>query len=278
MDLLLLIIAGIAVGLVYIISKKLALEKYHPATYTTAFSILGCLLAIPLLLYHFKIPTTINYWILAIISMLTYGLGNMFGFKAFKTIDASTVGLVSRLNLIVASFIGLLVLQESYSTSAYIGLFLILFGSLIVVFEKQRFKLKPGILFATFMAVGYGLAAVFDKKILDAFSPYTYVFINSFGVGLLFSLIYRQARLETWHLIKHKAKLLTTGVALNIASWTLFLIVLERGQVSKIYPMYDGIALMVTVFVGIFALKERDKLIQKILGSLSIISGIILLG
>lgn len=278
MDKALLIYAGVATGLVYLIEKKVAVEKYHPAAFTIIFSLIDTILAIGFLFLSFKIPTSINYWLLAIVSICAYGVGNVFGFKAFKLIDASVVGIISRLNLVVAAFFGILLLHETYTTQNYIGLALVLLGSLVIAYEKGNFKISRGIWFSILMALGYGLAAVFDKILVGEFSPYTYVFVNSIGVGICMSLLFPKALKQTKMLFHNHPKPLLLGSVLNVSSWAAFLLILSRGEVSKTFPIYDSLSLIVTVILGIIVLKETSHLTQKIIGLITIVFGIILLG
>jgi len=264
-------------GMVYLLEKQISLDKYHPATILIAISLIGSIFAAPLLFYKFQIPTEPKYWTIGIISMLVYGVGSLFEFKAYKSVDASTLSLIGKLNIVIAAIIGIILFKDTYGLSGYIGLMLIIIGSVVVLYEKKAFYMSKGVSFVILMAIGFAVATVLDKIVLEGFSPFTYVFINNFGIGILFLLIYPQARKELWDLVKSYYKLVIPCALLTIVSWAGFLYVLQNYQISYAYTIYEGTSLIAVVVFGIIFLRERLKLWQKLLGLLILLVGIILL-
>ncbi len=277
MEFWILLLAGIFLGLVYVLEKKLSSENFHPATFVALISGVSGLVSIPLLLYQFKVPENILFWILAFVSVATYGIGYLFSFKAYKLIDVSEIGLINRLNIVFTAIVAILFLSETYTTYSYIGFLLIFIGSLIIVFKRGKILINKGLLFALIMAMGFGLSAVFDKVLVSQFSPFTYVVINNLAVSLLF-FSFREARQESVRLFKSKPiPILLTGI-LSAISWVGFLFVLQSGAVSKIFPIYDTLSLICIVGMGILFLGEKEKILQKISGSILVIIGVFLLG
>lgn len=275
--LLILSAAGIALGVAYILEKKLSLDQFHPATYVALIAGTSSIVSLPLLTYQFKVPHLWSYWLIVLVSVFAYGTGNLFSFKAYKLIDASEVGLIGRLNLVFTALIAILFLSEIYTPRSFLGLFLVFAGSSVIFFDKGKISLNRGVIYALIMALGYGLAALFDKIILQEFSPFTYVVVNNFLVSLMF-LTFKEARKESLQLIKkHPLLVILTGI-LAAGSWVGFLFVLQSGSVSKVFPIFDSLSLVSTVGLGILFLKERNKLFQKIIGSALIIFGVFLLG
>ena len=276
MELFILFFSGILLGIAYILEKQLAAENYHPATFVLLVSAVSTLLSIPLLLYQLKISSSIVYWILTIGSVGAYGLGNLFSYKAYRTSDASVVGLINRLSIVVAAIFGIALLKELYTLTSYIALLLIFAGSVLIVFEKGTIRINAGVMYAVLMAVGYGISAVMDKEILKQFSPFTYVVINNFLVALLFSS-FHQARKEAYRLFLNKSLLVICIALLSVSSWVGFLFVLQSGAVSRIFPIFDSLSLVSTVGAGIIFLKERSQMAQKIIGTIIVLAGIFLL-
>lgn len=264
-------------GLVYIFEKKLSVENFHPATFVALISGISGFVSIPLLLYQFKVSENIYFWLLAFVSVATYGMGYLFSFRAYKLIDVSEAGLISRLNIVFTAVVAIIFLSEVYTTNSYIGFLLILIGSLIIVFKKGRIVKNRGLLFAIIMAMGFGLSAVFDKVLVSQFSPFTYVVLNNLAVSLLF-FSFKEARNESVKLLKSKPGLIILTGVLSAVSWVGFLYVLQTGAVSKIFPIYDTLSLVCVVGMGILFLGEKEKILQKIAGSILVIIGIFLLG
>jgi uncharacterized membrane protein len=277
MFLFLLVFAGIFLGFVYLIEKKLSLDKFHPATILITLSILNAVIAIPLLFYHPKIPSDLSYWLTTILSILVYGIATIFSYKAFQKIDVSTVGLIGKLSIVITTICGIVFLKEIYTLQAYFGLILILIGAFVVMYEHQKLKLSPEIWFALIMAFGYGITAVLDKIVLQEFSPYTYVFVNNLGISVLFYGLFPKARNEIIPLFKSKLILLITAAIVCVISFIIFLFVLQRNQVSIASPIYEGVGLCTIVIFGIIFFQEKDNLLEKFIGLVAIVTGIIFL-
>lgn len=277
MHLFILIFASLLIGVVYVFSKLLAVEKYSPATFIVLLAFFNTILGIPLLFYEFRVSSHLSFWLLALISAATYGVGQIFAFKAYKITDASIVGMVLKLSIPVTVLGGVVLLSESYEMKGYWGLALLLVGSLFITYTGKTIKFDKGILFSIIMALCFGLAVVFDKIILEEFSPFTYVSVNCIMITLMFSFkgkILREAIDLFW---KKKVLVIITAL-LNLISWLSVLFILQSDKVSKVFPIYDSLSLVTTVFLGIVALKEKGQVWQKIVGTAVIIMGVVLLG
>lgn len=278
MHLIILIFSSLLLGVIYVLCKRLAVEKYSPATLIVLLAFFNAFFGIPILFYEFKVSSQLSFWLLAIISAITYGVGQIFSFKAYKITDASIVGMVSKLSILFTVLGGVLFLSESYKVTGYIGLTLLLLGCLFITYTDKTIKFDKGIVFSMVMAAGFGLAAVFDKVILEEFSPFTYVFVNSVMITLMFSLKSKKVIQDAMDLFLKKKVLVVITALLNLISWLGVLIVLESDKVSKIFPIYDSLSLVTTIFLGIVVLKEKGRVWQKVVGTAVIIIGVVLLG
>ncbi|MEK7543532.1 MAG: EamA family transporter [Patescibacteria group bacterium] len=271
-----LTLASIAIGLTYIINKKLAHGKVNASTLTFVISYVNAFISIPLLFVNFSITKNPLLWLLILVSALTFGLSSYFSFRAYKLTDVSTVSLVHKLNVVVAALIGIVFLSERYSFLSYTGLILIVLSNIFLIYDGKRISIEKGIFFAFLMAIMSALAAVFDKIILNDFSPFTYVFVNSIITGMMFS--FRKGVVSDGiQLFRQNTKLVLATSVLNVGSWAAFLFVLQNTTVSKSFPIYKSLSLIVPVVLGILILKETNKLWQKIAGTIIGVAGIILL-
>jgi len=261
----------------YVCNKLLSAKEFHAATFSTLYSIVSALLIFPFALAEFRMNLDSPlHTILAIISPVCFGLAFYFGLKAYKTTDVSTVSLFSRLSIPIGAFSGILILSEHYTSKSYLGLILVMFGGLLVVYEKGRIVLNKGIFFSALMASGYGIIIVLDKIVLEKFSPFTYVFTNNAVIVLVF-LLFSSAGKELLPAVKKFPLLIFLSAFFGVTSWAGFLKLIEFREISKIYPIWESMALITTVFLGILFLKEKGRIVQKIIGSLITIAGIFLL-
>jgi len=271
-----LILASVAIGLTYVVNKKLSHGKFSASTFTFLISYVNAFISIPLLFINFYITKNPFLWLLILVSALTFGLSSYFSFKAYKISDASTVSLIHKLNVVLAAVVGILFLREKYSSLSYIGLLLIVISNLFIIYDGKRIAVDRGIFYAFLMALTSSLAAVFDKIILKDFSAFTYVFINSILTGIMFS--FRKGIFsEGIKLFRQNTRLVLVTSVLNVGSWAAFLFVLQNTTVSKTFPIYKSLSLIVPVVLGIVILKEKSKLWQKIVGTIVGVLGIALL-
>jgi len=185
---LILSAAGLSKGFSVIINKTLSAKGFRATTYTAAIQLLSAIVATPLLFIDFHITTNPIYWLLIAISVVAYAFTVYFTFKAYKLEDASTVVIIQRLTVVLASLGAIVVLHEPYSTKSLLGLLLVFLGSLVVSVRKMKLTLSLGLIFALLSTVMGAPTMILDKIILQDFSPFTYVFINNLLVGLVFAL------------------------------------------------------------------------------------------
>lgn len=268
--------AGILLGFSYIVNRQISLTKFHPATLTFSYSLIGMVISAPLLFYEAIFAKSSFVWILAVISPLIFALANYSGFSAYRSLEASVVSLISRFSLVVATLLALIFLQEHLTFMSIFGLICVLTGSMVLIFEKTRFVINRGIFFALLMASCYGIVAVLDRVVLNEFSPFTYVFVNNLIITLV--LLPQKGLRQDVVILVRKQPVLTLASALcGLLSWVAFLVAIRSGDLIRLYPIWESMALITTVVVGIIILKEIDKLNQKIFGTLVTILGIMLL-
>ena len=271
-----LLLASCAVGTTFILNKKIAAKHFSAATNTSAITITSAIVALPLLFVHFYASTSLWTWLLIFLSVTVYGIGNYFGFRAYKETDASIVGIINKSSVVLTALLGIFLLHEGYTDKKYIGLFLILLSNIVILFEKKKIVVNRGILFAFIMAGASSLAGVFDKQILNDFSPFTYVFVNNFLIWLLFAFR-KNALRDTLSCMRTNTLLVSLCALFNTGSWTAFLFVLQKTNVSQTLPVYKGLSFILPVVLGITLLGENNKLWQKILGVIIGVGGIMLL-
>jgi bacterial/archaeal transporter family protein len=209
-----------------------------------------------------------------------YGLGTVFIFKALKMIEASEVTIITTTRSIVTIISALIVLHETFNLSKIIGTTLIL-GAVFFISKTKSTNLKfnKGVLWAFAMALCYGLAVTNDTFILRHMTNvYAYTSI-SFLLPGLFLLIINPGT------VKKLGFLSQTRVLRNMFLMTLlystaaiaFFSALGAGaNASQIGPINQSSVILTVLLAAIF-LKERDVLWKKLLSTLLVFFGVILL-
>jgi len=273
---LILLTAGAFIGLTYIINKVLSRGSYRASTFTFTISCVNTIFSIPLLFTNMYITKSPLLWLIIVLSAFIFGLSSYFSFKAYKLSDATTVSLLHKLDIVITAIIGIIFLHEQYSPTSYLGLALIVTSNIVLILEGRRLKIDKEIIYILLMALTSALAAIIDKVVLKDFSAFTYVFINNLLISVMFA-IPKGTFKEAVNLFRENKLLVVSTSALNVGAWGAFLFVLQHTDVSKTYPIYTSLSIIVPVVLGIFVLRETNKLWQKILGSIIGVIGIIML-
>lgn len=274
LELLILIFASLATGVVYVIDKSLSNGKHQADAYTILTLSLNVIVSMPLLMVNFYMSSNILVWLMIIVSGACYGISRWYIYKAYQHSDASTVGIIHKSSIVVSALLGIIILKEEYSVLSYIGLALITFSSVLILYDGKRIQLDKGAIYATIMVVFVSLASFLDKAILNDFSAYTYVFINSVASVIFFTGkkgIFKKGmdmfKDHTWPII--------IRTIFVMGAWTAFVVVLQNSSLSTSFPIYKSLSLIVPVILGILLLKEKARLWQKLIGMVLGIVGII---
>ena len=275
-ELIILLLASIATGFVYVIDKKISNGKHQADAYTILTLSLNLIVAVPLLLVNFYMSSNPWIWLMVIVSGALYGTSRFFIYKAYQNSDASTVGIIHKFTIVLGAILGIIIFNETYSGISYIGLTLITASSILILYDGKRIQLDKGAIYAFIMVVLSSFAAILDKAILKDFSAYTYVFVNAVASVIFFTGkkgIFKKG-LDMFK--DHKFPVILRTV-LVMGSYTGFLVFLQKSQVSVSFPIYKSLSLIVPVVLGITLLKEKSRLWQKLLGMIIGIAGIILI-
>ncbi|MFA6572377.1 MAG: EamA family transporter [Bacteroidota bacterium] len=275
-NILFLTLAGLLIGVVQIINKRLVSSNHRSTTYTSVTMLANAVVAFPLLFINFRISYSLYYWGAILLSVLLFTVSCYYGFKAYKEIDISAMSVIQRLNIVFVALIGLTFLRENYSVNNYVGFCLILAGGLVVVYEKRKLLINKGVIYALIATFFGAVSATLDKVILKDFSPFTYAFLSSFLVGITFlwrkDIVHDNIKLFQ----RHKILIILRSI-LGISSYILLLLVLAKTNVSQTMPVYKGLSLIIPVILGILVLGEKTNIKQKIAGTLMSLLGIMLM-
>lgn len=274
--LILIILAGISQGFANTLRKHLALTRFRATTVSTTIMLLDSMLCFPFMFLDFRIATDPVVWLLTMASVAAFAFSLAFLIKSYQKLDLSTATIVHRSDIILIAVFGMLALGERLSILQYAGITLLFVSILSIMYDHRRVHITRFALYALVSSLFGATAAVLDKHILNYFSPYTYAFVNSFLVGLVF--VARNGTLaESVRLVRtHTLPVLTSSVLGTFTLLTLFT-VLSVSRVSLAMPVYKTVIFFVPVFMGITYYKERANLRQKIVGAALALSGIVLM-
>ncbi|PIP52731.1 hypothetical protein COX08_04830 [Candidatus Beckwithbacteria bacterium CG23_combo_of_CG06-09_8_20_14_all_34_8] len=268
-------LAGLLVGFSQVINKYISKSKHSPITLTTALMWLAAIFTLPFLFINSELPKSYNIWLLILVSACLFAFSFMLAIMAYKKADISTVSIIQKTSIILIVLIGIIFLKEKYTLFSLIGSGLILLAGFVVVIEQKKIIISEGIFWAllsTILGVG---ATILDKIILKSISPFVYASLNCFLVGLVFAP--RKGFIsEITQLIQTHFTWIMLSALLNSAGFVMILFVLKNTDVSQTIPVYDCIAFIIPILLGIAILKEHTNIKKKIIGTTLGIVGILL--
>lgn len=253
-------------------------EKSNPFSYAVVFHFLVAIVSLVFALLHgFQFPMWNQNLIYFLLAAALWGSGTVFYFKASHLLEASEVIILSPFRAVVTIIASIIFLHESFTPQQIIGFILISAAILLVTNLKHKIQFNNGIYYALAMTLFYGSAVIFDVLIIRIYDPISYLAVSNFLIGSLLLLFYPKALLQLNTFLKPEflKKMLPLGVFSSIQA-IAFYYALKIGQTSQIASVNQS-QVIVTVILAVILLKERDNLLKKVIGSILVTIGVLLL-
>lgn len=208
-----------------------------------------------------------------------YCLGNVLTFKAFKITEASEVSIIFASSTAWAVVSAVVFLGERLSLQNVIGIGLIVTGLVAINLTKSKWRFQRGHVYALLAAACFGLAFTNDAYIIGQYQSIASYMVLAFLLPGLSILLFFP---KSGHHLRHFAsvgtifKVVSCGLFYAISALTIFTAYKVGGQASIISPIQQ-MGMIFTVILSYILLKERDKLPQKIIGTILSFLGVLLL-
>jgi len=255
-------------------------DKSSPQAQTIAFLGLGGIIAIIIALIEGKLnlffPHTLLLYFLILILLLTPAY--LLSYRSYQLLGASEVVLflaTGRLwNVIGAYFF----LHEVVTLKMVFGAIIILSGVTITLYDRKKFTINKGVVFALIAAFLYGMGDIDGYYILRTYDATNFLIYSEFlpiiAIMLLQPKIIKKLQ---YYFQKDKAvKLLLLSLFDALGTLALYLAYQVGRNASVISPL-SATRVLVTTILAIVVLKERTNVVNKILGAIVTVIGVILL-
>lgn len=202
----------------------------------------------------------------------------LFSFKASKLVGAGEMTILGASNSIITIFLSILFLSESLKITTIFGSALILFAIWLVNSEKLSFSSREGVIFALISAACGGIAVVVDATILKSYDAFSYLAVMSFLPGIVLLSSFPKQALKIPSLLKPKplSFMLFFCFIYTIQSSSYYLAYQAGAPMSQLTPLSKSYIVLTLVLAVIF-LKEKSNLKKKIVASVLVTIGAILL-
>lgn len=236
---------------------------------------LAVLLFMPL--FKFTFPTDIKVYIFLGLAIVFYAITDRINTTARRGLEVSTYSILGQLSTVFVITWGILFFKEDIIIKKIIGSLLILLGNIIVIYKKGKFEFNKYVLMSILGNLSMSIAISIDVGISDQFNMPIYVAATLIIPALIILLIERIKVKDIINEFKLGNKKAITIVGLTWGTMILQMLRLyQLGEVTTIAPLCS-ITTILNVLVAYLLLKEKDSLWKKILASIIVVLGIVLI-
>lgn len=214
-----------------------------------------------------------------IVMALLYGLMNIFLTYAFKLAEASEASIIFASSTLWSVLSAVFLLHEKLNSLKIIGIAIIIAGLVAVNYTNSKWKLNKGHLYAFLAALCFGIAFTNDAFIITRFTSTASYILLSFVLSSFAVLVMRPQLVKTipyYLTTKIIPKLIICGVFYAVGIFTIFEAYKQGGPVSIISPISQS-SLIVTVVISYYFLNEKNNLLNKVVGTIFMFGGVLLL-
>ena len=249
--------------------RTVALRSENTRAFSFLFNVTALFISIILMLITGVGTIHIDTYLLILlfVSGLSYGVFQRYQFTLRKVVEASVFQTIATPASAVGYILAIAWLGESISLQKCIGYGCILFGLLIVINPKKSdFVFNKSVVAIFLITSALSIAGTIDRRVSPQFSSaLTYATIlwlfQVIAVGLPFIPL---------HVIRSELKLHTWRIPLLAATNALALLLtvaaLRLAPVSRVLPILSSNIIFIAL-LGIFVLKERARIPQKVLAA-----------
>ena len=275
-----LVLAIILFVALYQFYRLLAKGSRHSANIPVIVGLLGSIIFLLLIpFFNMKFPSIWYVWILLLLSNFLYVGNDLLKFIGFKKLDVSVVSIFYQLAKVFMIILGVIIFHEQLTLIEIIGIILIMFGSSLVAFKKNKFKINKYIWAIIGASLFFALAMTIDVGISAQFNLAFYFFVLYFVPAVLI-IIGKQIKFidlkEEFFRTKNSPKFFIMASLCSSIGMLFYLLALRQGQVSIVAPL-SSVTVLLNVLAGYIFLKERDDLTKRIIASILVIVGVFLL-
>ena len=257
-------------------------ENSNPIAYCIFFQILtGVMIGIiGFLSSEMGLPSNLpDFFGNMILMTILYGLSSILIFKSLKETEASKFAIILSTKTFFTVFASSIFLGELLNGRQILGTLLIFVSVIVVTLKSTKLSFSKGDLMAMGAAIGFGLAVTNDRFLIQNFLLYSYLSIAFILPGLFIAALYPKDVLEIKKLLRIKS-ISRVGVLSFIyaLSAITFFVALKSAPNSSQVASVNMTSVIVTVFLSIVFLKEKEDLAKKLLGAFICFLGLLMVG
>lgn len=239
------------------------------------FTALFSILFIPL--FDITFPHDINIYLTLSAVIIIYAITDRLNIESRYGLDPSVFSMLKQLSTVFLIILGFIFLKEEIIIKKVIGSVIIILANILLAFDNGKFKFNKYFIMSFISNFLFAVAMLINVNISDNFNLGIYTIITVLFPAIIISICGRHnindLRKE-FNLYDKKTFLLAAF------TWCLMLISSVRayqlGNVTLVAPLLTLTSLFNTIY-EYFINKNKSKLIQKLIASILIILGVLII-
>lgn len=239
------------------------------------FTALFSILFIPL--FDITFPHDINIYLTLSAVIIIYAITDRLNIESRYGLDPSVFSMLKQLSTVFLIILGFIFLKEEIIIKKVIGSVIIILANILLAFDNGKFKFNKYFIMSFISNFLFAVAMLINVNISDNFNLGIYTIITVLFPAIIISICGRHnindLRKE-FNLYDKKTFLLAAF------TWCLMLISSVRayqlGNVTLVAPLLTLTSLFNTMY-EYFINKNKSKLIQKLIASILIILGVLII-
>ena len=227
--------------------------------------------------FEIKFPTDYKIWLFLGLSIIFYAINDRIHTTARKNLEVSMDSILRQLSTVFVFIVGITFFKEESSLFKILGITLILFSNILILYSKGNFKLNKYVWINLISILSYSIATCLDVGNSGNFTLPIYI-STTLVVPAILIIIFEKIKLKELKdefLTGNKKAILIGGL-----SWGLLILALLRAyglaDVTIISPL-SALSVIINVIVSYIFLKERNSIVKKIISAVGIAIGVLLI-
>lgn len=272
---LLALLAGTASNIFNVVNRSTLKDDGDSTLYSWLFETLRLIVFTFVFVMNASFPRHFSTYLWLIALGINEAISVYFFMKSHRHTKLSLSTFLIKLQLIWTPFLAYVLINERLNSSDYLGIGIILLGIFVGVYSS-RMKADKGIVITFISSIFISLNAVFTKAAAGDASTSFILLMMSLPSVLVFPFLMKSFAPRIRNMNGLFVKSVTASVVFNVVAMSLAVNAIRLGSTSKVTAVYQGM-MIVSVLYGIIVLKEKEHIIQKLIGTAITLFGLALL-
>ena len=239
------------------------------------FTALFAILFIPF--FTLKFSHDINIYLTLLLVTIIYAMTDRLNIEARYGLDPSAFSMLKQLSTVFLIILGFIFLKEEILFKKILGSILIIASNVLLAFDKGKIKFNKYFVMSFISNFLFAVAMLINVNISDNFNIAVYTIFTVFTPSIFIFILGRHNIKE----LKSEFKLYDKkSFLISAFTWCLMLISSVRayqfGSITLIAPLLTLTSILNTMY-EYFINKDKNRIVQKIIASVMIILGVIII-